>query len=1195
MPWFRLLPPGIAGLLLCLCAATAHAQINDDIAQVPLSVAIGAVHPNVMFILDDSGSMDWAFMPDEAGTLVTRNHIDPRAFSGEFNRVYYHPKLRYPPPHGADGEPLPDARFAAASRDGYGSTPLADEQVDLASAYVPSWGSLLEDPRIRELEGPKRAYFNLFTGDEDLVDSTAHPYYAATYGGYYDAGCTATPEDADCYVRITVPAAEETHFANWFSYYRNRMFTARAGISRAFATQDERLRVGFGRLWAGFAGNRYTGTREVGPRTVDGVSGQTIERGVRPFRGRDRDAFFHWLFSQQQERTTPTRRALDDAGRYFRHSSRPWQADEGDERAMCRASHTIVMSDGYWNDGPPTTVAARHNIDGNTGPAITDAGGTRRYQYRPVSPFADAHGGSGDPNANATLADVAMYYWNRDLRPDIPNGVPTSPDDPAFWQHMVTYTVGLGLEGTVDPEHARLARRLADDDDPDNDIDIDWPRPVNGGGTANLDDLLHAAINGRGDFFSAADPAAFAAALDGILDDIGSRQDTATGLAGSASLTQGDELSVIAGFDSTDWSGELIAIRHAPDPAGGQPGARELWRTSATLSPAQAAQRRIFIGHAGAVVPFEPSLRDRQLRTRIQGPYAATQVDALIDYLRGDDTQESANGGPFRDRGTLLGDIVNAGPVVVAPRNQGWLELDGYAAHLDTQADRPPMVFVGANDGMLHGFDADGRERFAYIPDAVVENLHALADPGYTHRFYVDGKSTLGDAQLGGRWTTLLATTTGAGGKGIFTLDVGVASPAQMGAANVLWDISAASGEAFEHDLGYTLGAPLIDRLADGTWVVVFGNGYGSDGKRAVLYVVNAADGNLLAKLDTGVGTPAAPNGLSTPSIARSFKTLEDPITGKTTVQPYARHVFAGDLHGNLWKFDLSDTRGSGGGSAERNGRIAYGGKPMFNTLAPDGRRQPITAGPTLSSHPAGGYVIYVGTGKFFSPGDQVVDRHADTQPIDSFYAIRDTDSGEGEPIVLSSALDRDAILHAQTLQAGGTVSAAGTRRNTRNVPLAPVDWATKRGWYLDLRLGSTDRPGERVLTTPTVLLGDVAFATYEPGHDPCSPGGTNRMYLLDALNGHAALHLPEEPSGGDVPTCPRGGGCAAVELGSGPPIAPMMTIAERRDEHGQIVSYQRMINLPSISSADGTPTATAIDSGEIPLGRVYWLDPNPR
>jgi type IV pilus assembly protein PilY1 len=334
-------------------------------------------------------------------------------------------------------------------------------------------------------------------------------------------------------------AEEIQNFANWYTYYRSRILASRGGVSRAFAQQGEGMRVGYSTINAGWS-------------TVDGIGTSKVVRGVRRFTGPDRTAFFDLLYDRDIPAAgTPLRQTLQAAGNYYYRTDNrgPWGAVPGTNdttaHLQCRQSYSILMTDGYWNGSDPSPSVG--NSDNSNGPTHTAPDGST-FQYVPADPYRDGR--------SNTLADVAMHYWKNDLRTDLANEVPTSPQNEAFWQHMVTFGVGLGVTGSVDPQDAWDAVT--------NGTAISWLDPYSTN-PAKIDDLLHAGLNSRGGFFSAADPETFANELSGVLDAIVARvESSATASAASTAVLQSDTMLYTAGFRSGDWSGMMLAYDILP-------------------------------------------------------------------------------------------------------------------------------------------------------------------------------------------------------------------------------------------------------------------------------------------------------------------------------------------------------------------------------------------------------------------------------------------------------------------------------------------------------------------------------------------------------------------------------------------------------------------------------------------------------
>ncbi|MEP1213605.1 MAG: PilC/PilY family type IV pilus protein [Marinobacter sp.] len=1077
----RSLSVAVASCLFSLITVNSALAAPVEIADVPPFLG-GSVAPNIMFIIDDSGSMQFE-MPetnDDRATeylfppvsnmygdgIYTRNIFTfsennrySRYFrSSDNNPFFYDPTQTYEPWFKGDRSQWPDATPNAAyyfpGRTASGTLNLISER---------TYDDWVEDDGDYEYND-NRNYWPITY--YKLRSPTADPWDKDSYFEYEIRGSTGYVKDLGSGNRVSVTefvhdgvtrtvAEEAQNFANWFSYHRSRTLSARAGIGAAFSEQSEGMRVGYGRL------NKGSGD-------VDGVNTSVIVNGVRLFKDTDRENFFTRLYTDEVPNAgTPLRNALYRAGKYYERSDNagPWAAEPGGnnnaDHLECRQSFTILMTDGYRSGSLSTDLG---NVDGSDGDSIGD------YQYEPASPFEDDY--------SNTLADVAMHFWARDLREDLPNDVPVSQKqgniDPAFWQHMVTFGVGLGVTGSIDPTSAFNAISTGDN--------IDWPNPNND--TAKVDDLLHAAVNGRGGFFNAADPETFATQLASVLFDIVSRvEESSTSAAASSAVLREDALSFSAGFRSTDWSGALQAAEILP---GGGRG-RLIWDAEYGLESKGAAGRNIFTSSAGSGTSLNTlgslsSVQRDALNTGLDGTVDGLGQDR-IDWLRGDN---AANAG-FRDRMyapsdggmdrlRLLGDIIGSDPQFAGKTNFGHRRLPGvegssyatYRASSDYQ-DRADVIYVGANDGYLHGFDSlTGEELLAYMPSELLEpaegsdfaQINSLIDPDYGHRYFVDGTPTIGDVYINGQWKTILVGTMGAGGKTVYALDV--SDPENFGASDVLWEFT-------DSELGYGVEAPQIARLPSGEWAAIFGNGYNSDSNESAIFIVDIADGSLIARVETGEGDSATPNGMATPVV------LIDQSSG------IAKATYAGDLLGNLWRVDLTAGNMSSNGARDK----------LFTAESTDGTRQPITAAPSLALDPNGGpgeLVVVFGTGSYFRVTDS-----GDNQ-VQSLYGI--FDDGSASNVGRDDLLEQEITTQTQTnyqVDRDGVVS-------TESVDVRVISdntlGATDEGWYVDLDTSS----GERVISRASFPSGfpvkRVRFSTLIPDNNDC--GGGRDGYLMD-------------------------------------------------------------------------------------------------
>ncbi len=720
----------------------------------------------------------------------------------------------------------------------------------------------------------------------------------------------------------------------------------------------------------------------------------------------------------------------------------------------------------------------------------------------------------GAPGTSNTLADVAEYYYVTDLRDsslgnqigalgnDISaNEVVSTANDFATWQHMTTFTLGLGARGRMNwsptyqtdtsGDYYSVLKGLTANSATGicrwqaNGTICNWPVPtINGsgeGGPENLDDLWHAAVNGRGSYFGATDPVSVAAGLVDALTKVGAKIGASAAAATSSpNITSGDNFVFLSTFRTVEWSGELTrnkldANTAQPDPVADWSArdqlelnaSRTLYMRNSTLntlklfdwSTMTAAEKLNFtLPNIGSLSQF-CILGPTCLSTTDQ---AAAEGQNLVDFLRGVRTNEGVTSDVtkyYRQRAFLLGDIVSAeANYVQAPR---FTYADtGYAAFASSKAMRPGTVYVAANDGFLHAFDsATGNERWAYVPTFVLPNMFKLADKGYssTHSYFVDGSPVTGDAFFGGTWHTILVGGQNAGGRGYYALDV--TDPLNP---VFLWEFT-------NTNLGFTYGNPKITKLNDGTWVVLLASGYNNvtpgDGVGR-LFVLNAQTGALIRTISTATGSTTTPSGLSK---------IETYVASANTNNT-AIYVYGGDLLGNVWRFDIN------GGTATR----------LITLVDAGGVPQPLTARPVIAQT-GGQTVVLVGTGQLLGVSDLV------TTQQQSFYAIKDTFSATalGNPRVAGNKFVKQtqSITTCTTAQVAAGLCSTGqlVRNSTNNV----VNFATDNGWYLDLPASA-----ERANTDPTLILGELIFNTNVPGGSACSIGGDSFEYFLDYRTG---------------------------------------------------------------------------------------------
>ena len=574
-----------------------------------------------------------------------------------------------------------------------------------------------------------------------------------------------------------------------------------------------------------------------------------------------------------------------------------------------------------------------------------------------------------------------------------------------------------------------------------------------------------AAAGGSGTAYNASDTATLNAAFANIFADIISKTSAASSVALNSQSVATDAHVYQAKFSSGDWSGQLLDFALQSD---GSLGAVPLWDAGRVINGIAPAARVIITGNGSKGVPFRwpgnpatPTINElsaAQVALLKNGASDSVGSERL-DYLRGVAANEGVAGLKWRARPTSkLGDIVNSAPHFVGVPAFNYGE-PSYATFRASQAGRSKMIYAGANDGMLHGFDAsNGVERLAYIPSAVYPNLSRLSEPNYAHRYFVDGSPNSGDVFFGGSWHTMLVSGLGGGGRGIFALDV--TDPANFTEANAAGVLKFEFADA---NLGLVPGPIDIVKLNNGRWAALFGNGYNSADPKSALYIVDIETGALIRRLATDAGVAGTPNALATPL---SIDTDSD-----TTVDV----VYAGDLLGNMWKFDLSAANPS-------QWRVAY---KLFQA------GQPITSAPDAGEHPNGGYMVYFGTGKYLETGD------ISSTPGNAMYGIWD----KGVETTVAQA-----ELVQQVFTGLNDINGVGYRTATAN----PINWASKKGWY-----ASFPDLAERMVSTPVLRGGRVIFTSIIPSSVECSPGGSSWLNEVDWLTG-GLLAVPPLDTNGD-------------------------------------------------------------------------------
>jgi len=1138
-----------------------------NISNNALEIADG-VEPNVMFLADDSGSMDWGgstserngvfHLPEDTGGVYYYTHPAPgaggaapatnsffwvmpdpefladqglaapqggawRTWNHNYNGIYYNPNVEYTPWKGQniDGVPFANMPPTAALYDPYkpanGSLDLTDDVdyvTDCTLAACGAIGALTGTFTVTDFY-PARYYEwtddNPANGTIDAADTHTLVEIRAGSPNFTRNG-TRTDCGGDGLATSTTSCTasqEMQNFANWFSYYRKRDLTAKNGFSKVVEPSTN-ARVGYATLH-----NNNNVRIQVESMNVSIFSGAKLELMDR-------------MLNTRPGGGTPLRDRLNDVGRYFEcsggdifgnGSSSPGNTNcpiEASPAGECQQNYTILSTDGFWNGG-----------DAGVGNADNDgAGGAANGPFDGAS-FAD---GTAE-----TLADVAMHYYERDMHASLSDDVPTTATDKSRYtanvvdpfdtmhQHMATYTIGFGVAGTLNANPPNATNAFA------------WPAATNGSSDASkIDDLRHAAWNGRGSFLDASSPEELVDSLQTIFDEIQAGTGSASAVAFNTQDLQSGSRVFRAFFDTNFNTGSLVAqnisITGVISPIENWDAANEL--DGKTDESTDSRNIVTYDPNASSGIPFQwtslNTTQQNQLKvpTITDNPPTPDELgENRLNYLRGQTENEgpNVNTGEFRARPVVagkLGDIIHSAPVFVGPPpfvdrdDAPFPDTTGnlYSEFADARDGRREVVYIGANDGMMHGFDANsGEEVLAYVPNSIFASISELTVPDYTHRYFVDMTAAINDVYITPAsgtnagvqsWNTVAVGGLGVGGPGYFALNL--TDPTALNtetstATNVMWEFTQADDVGGPANNNLNLGAHVREPViamsnVDGPggqkrWVALFGNGYNSastDGD-AELYVV-FLDGGLdgawtygsdFIKLSTGNGKAESVDG-TTPNGLGAVQAIDTNGDGTVDV------VYAGDYQGNVYRFNLNSTTVGGIASAAN--------KPvqkLFTASYNDsGVPQPITNRPAVIRHPnLDGYIVVIGTGSYFTVEDTT------STDIQSIYGLWDDFVDPSDNIV---------PVNYSKLQEQMFMNAADTNNLTvRTLTDIAFDYGTtgqrKQGWVIDLDVisgGSVEFPGERAVRN-FLLRGSFVFVnTVIPKSDSACTTGPGSFTL---------------------------------------------------------------------------------------------------
>ena len=1178
-------------------AVAADLNLSDSPLEIPQGVA-----PNIVVIMDDSGSMDWEIITrgyDNGGLFWDNQNFNSgvksdseifhkRHWNGlggkcgigntpfnwgyaygtefqsntykdgtgngcyaadekswrfrnyNFNPLYYNPNRTYDPWPGLsdytntnypDGVPYSELAAEFKTDNGLGSLP--DYLIGFDNPTNPAeWLDLTVNNTQSAAAAGQR-----ITGTNGF-----------SYFTWVDTGVIGLFENSDTVTEVMVSSlgdAKKENFQNWFNFYRSRALSVKASLH--FVLEDMiTARVGYTTINS-TANNFAVAGMNVSPTAVGG----------------NKEQLLHNIDLMTPGNGTPLRTALKGVGEYFSASATSDNRfDAGatpylpsDQGGTCQQNYSILFTDGYWN--------------GSTSPSVGNQDADDVANKFDGWWFADDY--------SNTLADVAMKYYKNDLMPTYDDEVPITEDDrnlsngafsagqETMHQNMKTYTVAFGLSW------------LGDFVPSDTSI---WPDPTLSN-DAKLFDLYHTAFNGRGSFYAANDYQTLTTRLKESFTKILANQSGAAGVSFNSQELKTGTYIFRAFYNPATFDGDLVAIEFDQD---GQPLLdTPVWSASEQLANVISDGVRLIVSYdpvddIGILfdyglsdVPKTPGGLNKAQKVYFQQekPASKAVVDPDVEpvgyalervaYLHGDQSNEGTrfDNGELRERAGLLGDFANSTPRYVGipqgvkrdfepypvdpyPIPDGYpvadIGKDLYSTFKQTYLDRDQLVYAGANDGMLHGFDAvTGREKFAYVPNIVMDDLYQYTLPGYIHEMSVDGSPGINDVFINDgrvaieRWRTILMGGLRAGGKGYYALDI--TDPSTFNAddmlANVLWEFTAGN----DNRLGFTYStANMVMSNAVNTssgnqrWISLFGNGYNQSNTygESALFALFLDQGGDLAwnrtnphagpnassddwmVMQTGVGFASGityPNGLGVP---RAVDT-----DGNGTVD----YVYAGDLTGNLYRFDLTSADPADWRMTQILFKASYT-NPNTSVVTP----QPITVQPIVQFNEAlGGYNVIVSTGSWMTNEDIT------STNVQSLYSVWDVNPAASMTKVVQSELVRQSFTNVEEPYLGYSY---------RTLSALPVNYKSTTtgnpkgrtmGWKINFDMcGATgspcpEYPGERAIRNLLVKDGVLFGVTILPSSNAyCanSPGGY--LFSLNAQTGGLVQERPAFDLNGD-------------------------------------------------------------------------------
>lgn len=1145
-----------------------------DLSSVPLGEQI-TVPPNIIIAYDDSGSMADAYLPDAASTLPAYE-----LYNYHYNPLAYNPNKSYTPwiksvkTTSTAAVLYPNAASPSTTTAKYtvGSTALPGTYTVTyscsGSSYLSTINYATGSPFTSASACTKATNATITLTSAYSVKSgqtwsvTGYVYYdlvqtssAADNITYYSLpSTTGCPTGLMCsglpaslsgwmIVKYIIPTSNTTavqNYANWKQYYSTRHLMVSAAMSSVLSNLSD-IYMGVipfnnttvsNSLVMGFDSTVTSKSYS----KVDFASTASSSTSTAPTAGRmynlnnptDTNTLLDIMYNLTPTGSTPTHDTLSSVGVAFNTKMTlntttdlgvATSSANGIIQYSCQQNAALIVTDGYANESPlpalPTAVQSYNQAT-----------------YGAAGPYATTY--------SKSLADIALAFYTTILRTaDYTHGQvvgsdpnPNVASNPNL--HMNTYAITLGVLGQI------FGTNTVQANDPYNNPPT-WSDPTSTAANNTIqqvDDLWHATINGRGKMAAATDPSSLVTYLKQMISSIQNLGAASAISLSNVNIQTGDNTAYIAEYYTQGWYGDLIA--ESIDTTTGNSSNTPLWSLKDNLAAIQGSTSgttfttsRLFASYNGGGVVFPSGLSSTQLSSL----NTSGNTDNLLvaNYIMGDRTKEGSASPSYRQRAYILGDLVDAEPVPVKAKAT-WSNItdSAYQTFASSISTRPAVIYQAANDGMLHAVkSSDGTELWNYIPSFVIPNLSALTNQSYAHQFYVDATPTVADMLMGGTWSsgtytsgtgswkTLLVGGLRAGGQGYYAIDV--TNPAfntsAALASKVKWEFPNTSTASYASEVGYSYGQPLLVKTAAG-WVVILTSGYNNADNYGHVFVLDPETGAVLKDMTTGKtetsSNPAGLAHLSTYSADGSTYTA----------------LYAGDLNGNVWRFDISDASINNWSSSATK---------IVTLKDASGNTQPVTSAIEIGQL-SGKPMLYIGTGRYLGSSDLNATSMSQVQTV---YGIVDDGS-----VYTATPRSLSPTFVAQT------ISGTQVSRNS-------VTYPTNKGWYLDLPAG------QRVLTDIQAAFGTLIFNTTYPSSTTCS--SASYQYQINQFTG--GMMDNSYFSTGTTPY-------AITSLGNIMASRPVVAILP----NGKVISYTH--------GGDGSlKVTTLLGAGSTSVRKVAWRE----